>query len=715
MTASVSSLFEKITIDSWRKEVGFTAEIETAHQMLFKEGVSEADCITILNSWIQRYQPCLFGRIAAKLSLISYCILTEVDLQQSDETIKRKIQSARLQWTKKGFEGEKSGFVISVISPKIAQGLPDENVKELAKRLGTLYLLTDVTSDEVYLDEIWLEKPGKGATTWEWNVGVNYFCAQGDKRWWQDHRIPGGMAFSMNSVGHMVKSGALADAMTQFNELMGTPEEGWITSKVNSLEAALEFAMRTIYGASDAVSGKATWLLPSPEDKNDLPVKECPVELPHFLQDKNFCSYEGYYHTDYTLPSEYFLPSVERPDDTKVHTLDFTYLFDKRLDNPDFDKLGSGRQVRGKPRPRKVVGRATKKRTRFSGKSVKISSKDRLVKALQAELTSLGYGPKALHELEQEASQISGGTTEIIEEATRKASSTFVNTAVHAYEISRITPWADISYKKVMVEGTGLGDVEHERILATLENYGLCLIRISGLSAESYVVEEVGRFIGPACERQNQFIGRIKELRPEPEGLINSGDTSKDLGLHVDGTQHEKQPDILIFQYVTEPQIGAHSVFVDAGKVLQDIEERKRHRILVDLARPDAAQFSKRDMVYTGPIFYVSNTGMSIKCRLRFDDVIKVNPEYQESFEYLRAAFNEEQYRTSFRPRDGDIIVFDNGRVLHARDQVYGPRVRIHRRMWISTLKPSLQSQFLLGVRPLPVQTLAAIKKANEG
>lgn len=263
--------------------------------------------------------------------------------------------------------------------------------------------------------------------------------------------------------------------------------------------------------------------------------------------------------------------------------------------------------------------------------------------------------------------------------------------------------------------GTGIGDVENERVLTNLEKYGICLLRISGLPAESYAVEEVARFIGPACERQNQFVGRIKELRPEPEGLVNSGDTSKDLGLHVDGTQHEDQPDILIFQYVTEPQIGAHSVFVDAAKVLLDIDERRRHQILVNLARPNASRFSKRNMVYTGPIFSISNTGASVKCRLRFDDVIEVNPDCRESFEYLRAAFNDDQYRTSFRPRDGDIIVFDNSRVLHARDQVFGPRVRIHRRMWISMLKPNLQSQFYLGVRPLPMQTLAAIKKANEG
>jgi hypothetical protein len=79
-------------------------------------------------------------------------------------------------------------------------------VKELALRLCSLYLLEEVAPDRIFLDEIWLEKPGRDATTWRWHAGVNSFRAQGDGRWWQDHLMPGGIAFSVNSVGHMVKS-----------------------------------------------------------------------------------------------------------------------------------------------------------------------------------------------------------------------------------------------------------------------------------------------------------------------------------------------------------------------------------------------------------------------------------------------------------------------------------------------------------------------------
>jgi hypothetical protein len=154
------------------------------------------------------------------------------------------------------------------------------------------------------------------------------------------------MAFSVNSVGHLVKSGMIANAMKELDRMMDAPDENYPETKVDSLAKALELAMRTISKASDAISGKATELLPLPEVTSELSVPVCPVNLSPAMSEKNFCEYRGQYHTDYTLPSEYFLPAVERPDGLKVHSLDFTYLFHKSINNPDFRLIGEGQQIR---------------------------------------------------------------------------------------------------------------------------------------------------------------------------------------------------------------------------------------------------------------------------------------------------------------------------------------------------------------------------------
>src|SRR6202040_2365977 len=138
----------------------------------------------------------------------------------------------------------------------------------------------------------------------------------------------------MNSVGHMVKSGKLARAMGEFEKAMAVTSEDWRHPSLDSLEKALVYAMRTIANASDATSGRATELLPMTEPANSE--GSCPVDLPIDLSGKNCREYLGYYHTDMTLPREYFVAEVLRPTYIKSRLLDFTYLFDKALDNPDF-------------------------------------------------------------------------------------------------------------------------------------------------------------------------------------------------------------------------------------------------------------------------------------------------------------------------------------------------------------------------------------------
>ena len=305
---------------------------------------TDDEIIVALDRWLSRYQPCLFGRIAAKAGLIHYCLLRDEDLRRTDAHIKDKIQDERKKWTRLGFEGKASGFVIVLLSSRLNTALPSATIRAIALRVCSLYLLEEIESDQICLDHIYLEQPGSKRTTWEWAAGINYFSAQGDKRWWQDHRIPAGMAFSVNSVGHMVKSGRLAKAYRDLEELMGTAAGDFRNPKVDSLAKALELAMRTIDLASSGPSGRATTLLPLAPDTESM--LRCPIELPASLTNKNHCEYEGDYHTDFTVPSEYFRPDVLRPKGMHRHRLDFTYLFNKDVDNPDFDLMGAGRPIR---------------------------------------------------------------------------------------------------------------------------------------------------------------------------------------------------------------------------------------------------------------------------------------------------------------------------------------------------------------------------------
>lgn len=340
MAHHVATLMSQLTRDDWRTRTPFSDDFASWHERIV-DARDDESVAAIENEWLQRHQPCLFGRLAAKAGAITYCILSEDDLARSDEEISQKIQTRRLEWSRAAFNGRSSAFVIVAASNTIASAVPDRVMGELARRITSLYLRREIDFDTIYTDEIALEFPGEQRLTRVWQVGVNYFSAQADRRWWRDHRMPGGLSLSMNSVGHLVRSGKVQNAFELLKDDIDERVAGG--HRIDSLAEALEFAMRTVNMASEGASGKATHLLDSSPG-----LSPCPVTLPKMLQGKNHCTYWGWYHTDVTLPAEYFLPNEERPTAIAGHELDFTYLFLKDVDNPDHETMGEGRRIRAR-------------------------------------------------------------------------------------------------------------------------------------------------------------------------------------------------------------------------------------------------------------------------------------------------------------------------------------------------------------------------------
>jgi hypothetical protein len=230
--STLTELYKRLERDKWRDKAPFSPELANVHRTILRDGATDEELSTSLREWLQRYQPCLFGRIAAKLNLLTFCFLRESDIEKSEAHVRDTIQQARSVWTREAYEGRKSGFVILLISERLALSEPSVALKEFAQRLRSLYLLCPVEPGQIYTDEIFLERPGPTRVTWKWNVGVNYFAANADGRWWRDHRIPGGVGFSMNSAGPMVKSGLIAAQLSHLSGLVGGPDEELVTTKV---------------------------------------------------------------------------------------------------------------------------------------------------------------------------------------------------------------------------------------------------------------------------------------------------------------------------------------------------------------------------------------------------------------------------------------------------------------------------------------------------
>jgi hypothetical protein len=228
----------------------------------------------------------------------------------------------------------------------LALAEPNDALKEFALKLCALYLREEITPDRVHHERLTLEIPGNSPPDqepawYEWRVGVNFFAAAGDQRWWHDHRIPGGVAFSMNSIGHMARSGALHN-MASDSGSGGIPKKGKLA--VDSLGSALRFAMQTINNAQNTISGKATCLRDLTPEAHAKLSPQCPFSASGPLALKDYTAYDGWYDTDATVPTDYFRPDVSRPSSVVKRNLDFTYLFDDSIENPAHETMGLGEQ-----------------------------------------------------------------------------------------------------------------------------------------------------------------------------------------------------------------------------------------------------------------------------------------------------------------------------------------------------------------------------------
>jgi hypothetical protein len=96
-------------------------------------------------------------------------------------------------------------------------------------------------------------------------------------------------------------------------------------------------------------------------------------------------TYFGYYHTDYTLPTEYFQPDVERPAATAGYALDFTYLHRAGVDNPAHTTMGEGHRIRHDDSTGGELGPAgVGKRNRMAAEHVSVYAQPLLDRALAA-------------------------------------------------------------------------------------------------------------------------------------------------------------------------------------------------------------------------------------------------------------------------------------------------------------------------------------------
>jgi hypothetical protein len=332
-------LHDDLREDHWRATHPFNADLLT-HSLLMQRCFRDEDQVAeVLRQWCAKRQPCHFGKLAATRNQIYFCVVRERDLADGDEAVAAKIKEAKRHWKQRAISDRSSpphGFLLVFCSEAVRRAAPDENLRRFAEKLLSL---TGWSSEQrrprgdnsITSDFLYLRNP-KDDKYYGFQFNVDFFAAAGDKRWWHDHRIPGGIGFTANSTGHM-------RFFRDWYEQPGSDHGPW----------ALKQAMLTIAGAHEVeVAGEkrpVTWLL-DVDDKGrpTVPDMPCPIApVPGQLKGKDWTKYAGYLHTDHAVRREFFADRETPPTSDKPYQMDFTYLYDKRLE--DFVNFTGGKPI----------------------------------------------------------------------------------------------------------------------------------------------------------------------------------------------------------------------------------------------------------------------------------------------------------------------------------------------------------------------------------
>ena len=71
MSSTIADLMNSIQEDPWRTKIGFSSELMAALDVALNPSTDDIGIAKVFNEWISKYQPCLFGRIAAKNNQIT--------------------------------------------------------------------------------------------------------------------------------------------------------------------------------------------------------------------------------------------------------------------------------------------------------------------------------------------------------------------------------------------------------------------------------------------------------------------------------------------------------------------------------------------------------------------------------------------------------------------------------------------------------------------
>lgn len=170
------------------------------------------------------------------------------------------------------------------------------------------------------------------------------------------------------------------------------------------------------------------------------------------------------------------------------------------------------------------------------------------------------------------------------------------------------------------------------------------------------------------------------------ESPINLAYTSIALPLHTDLSNQETPPGYQFLHCLANESVGGESIFVDGLKAAEELRDKypEYFKILSEQVIPFRFQDDSHDIREHQSVINVDQFGNIIEIKFNahlagvFDLPADIMREYYLAYRRLMENIRDERFKIELKLTAGQMVVFDNRRVLHGRNKFEDSSGRRH-------------------------------------
>lgn len=196
---------------------------------------------------------------------------------------------------------------------------------------------------------------------------------------------------------------------------------------------------------------------------------------------------------------------------------------------------------------------------------------------------------------------------------------------------------------------------------------------IEGLEDRTSAGVEVAQRIG--FLRETNFGTTFEVInKPDPNNLAY---TSVALPLHTDLPNQEVPPGYQFLHCLANEATGGGSLFADGFAMAEDLrrDDPEAFRLLCEVPIPFRFHDRDADIRVYEPVITLDRSGAVIEIRYnahlagKFDMKSEIMSGYYRAYRAFMARTRDPSYRLTLKLKAGEMVVFDNRRVLHGREE----------------------------------------------